>query len=433
MNVQDYSDLVERCEIAGLPVQLLEEDGSTLLAVSFKKGRKDLESKISLHNEVVDALRESSFEDYRPIDGYEGIWSAKHGIVEARLRPLEYWGFSVSRMQSYSESIHGEVLLTEDGKSIRLQSLTLPNGVEVFLQSASHELFIIRYGDGLDESTFQFGCRRTLVLRFEGLAISSHKEALDLLNNIGQSVLFEVDIADELGLHFTPDSEYRPDIQRRAREEYPAIQLRSPRNAYDSVPLSLYWYARSPLGSPIYRYLGFYQILEHYFPVYTMREAQERLRNILKDPLFNPDDEKALYRVLATARSNSGDWKGVDERSQLYSALSACVDPLELRTFIEAETQLSSYFSSKASSALSSHRISLESKNDAFLREVAHRIYDIRCRIVHSKADETELKSLVPGSPELRNIGADLGLIKFVAVRVLISNSKDLSRSISGA
>jgi hypothetical protein len=57
--------------------------------------------------------------------------------------------------------------------------------------------------------------------------------------------------------------------------------------------------------------------------------------------------------------------------------------------------------------------------------EVARRVYDIRCQIVHSKSDHKN--RLNPYSHEIKNIVYDLELIEFIAKRVLKASSKPLN------
>jgi hypothetical protein len=57
-----------------------------------------------------------------------------------------------------------------------------------------------------------------------------------------------------------------------------------------------------------------------------------------------------------------------------------------------------------------------------FPKDVATRIYEIRCRIVHTKSGYDE-EPLLPFDPEIRYLRFDVDLIQFLARKVLIDAS----------
>ena len=52
-------------------------------------------------------------------------------------------------------------------------------------------------------------------------------------------------------------------------------------------------------------------------------------------------------------------------------------------------------------------------------------MYEIRCRIVHTK-DEDELDLLLPFSPEIKKIKYDLELIEFLARQAIIAGGRQI-------
>ncbi len=38
---------------------------------------------------------------------------------------------------------------------------------------------------------------------------------------------------------------------------------------------------------PLLQFLAYYQSIEYYFPMYSGREAQEKIKNLVKDPSFD--------------------------------------------------------------------------------------------------------------------------------------------------
>jgi hypothetical protein len=56
--------------------------------------------------------------------------------------------------------------------------------------------------------------------------------------------------------------------------------------------------------------------------------------------------------------------------------------------------------------------------------DIADRIYDIRCKIVHTKSDrEGQIEMILPFTYEAEYLTHDVELVKFVAKSVLISSS----------
>jgi hypothetical protein len=72
--------------------------------------------------------------------------------------------------------------------------------------------------------------------------------------------------------------------------------------------------------------------------------------------------------------------------------------------------------------------INTHDRQTPLIRQVAERIYDLRCRIVHSKDSGDESVSPIrPFERETRLMRHDLSLIRFVAQRVLIASSRPAS------
>lgn len=59
-------------------------------------------------------------------------------------------------------------------------------------------------------------------------------------------------------------------------------------------------------------------------------------------------------------------------------------------------------------------------------QEVADRMYEIRCRIVHTKGSEGEMELLLPFSTEAKRLGYDIELIEFIARKVIVAASRPL-------
>jgi hypothetical protein len=184
---------------------------------------------------------------------------------------------------------------------------------------------------------------------------------------------------------------------------------------------------------PLLQFLAYYQVLEFFMPTYSNHEAVMKARNIMKDPRFTPDKDSQIARVLAVLRPSSRGFG--DERSQLESVLRSCVSPEELRKFYLADKNRVAFYKDGFKS-VAPQKIPLDNKvsdlNKAsdLLTETAQRLYEIRCRIVHTKDHaDRDLQALLPYSKEAGNLYEDIALSEFVAVAVLIASSTMMPES----
>jgi hypothetical protein len=173
---------------------------------------------------------------------------------------------------------------------------------------------------------------------------------------------------------------------------------------------------------PLLQFLAFYQVVEFYFPIYSEAEAQRKLKAILKDPTFRGDRDADIGKLLSAIHvSRSGGFG--DERSQLRATLAECVDADALRTFFESDADRREFYTGKGKSH-SYHRIPLGSPGTDLRTDVADRIYDIRCKIVHTKNDSRDqLDLLLPFSKEAEQLSHDIELVQYVAQSVLVAGS----------
>jgi predicted nucleic acid-binding protein len=75
--------------------------------------------------------------------------------------------------------------------------------------------------------------------------------------------------------------------------------------------------------------------LEFYFPQYSSKEAQERIKNLLKDPTFDRNSDKNIAKILDIVKI-SGKGKSLgDERSQIKATILSCIDSAELNDFFK--------------------------------------------------------------------------------------------------
>lgn len=144
---------------------------------------------------------------------------------------------------------------------------------------------------------------------------------------------------------------------------------------------------------------------------------------MLKDPAFRGDRDADLGRLLSAIHvSRSGAFG--DERSQLRSTFLECIDADVLRQFITAVPARAEFLSSKTK-GLCDQRIPVANAAADLRGDVAERIYEIRCKIVHTKMDakNAEFELLLPFSKEAEQLAHDIDLVQFVAQQVLIAAS----------
>jgi len=174
---------------------------------------------------------------------------------------------------------------------------------------------------------------------------------------------------------------------------------------------------------PLLQFLAFYQVIEFYFPVYSQAEAQRKLKAMLKDPTFRGDRDADIAKLLSSIYvSRSGSFG--DERSQLRATLMECVDSQSLRNFLESYPDRKEFYLAKAK-GLPYHKVPLANPTADLRSDVADRMYDIRCKIVHTKNDAREggVDLLLPFSQEAEQLSFDIELAQYVAQLTLIAGS----------
>jgi hypothetical protein len=408
--------LEERCKSAGIDLEEREDAPFDLYLLFKLRAGRDTHALALTDLEDVNNLLSVPFEDYTGLGNYQGICSYDDDTIEALVVPLNrafpnrvlfsrLLGRPLSRGLSEADVANFELKLPTEQEG---------GGFEVSLQSASKALNVLTEGPS----------RQGLSLAISGLDLSRH-EALDLLERVANSILFQIDLM--LGIPLALGRRRR--AMRRGmprRRTSAAADLQFPRHEYDKAPISLYWYGRSATGMPLLQFLAYYQVVEFYFPTYSQVEARRKIQNVLKEPSFRADRDTDIARILSAVRSHGGVGFG-DERSQLRATLRECVDSEALREFLTLSEDRQDFLSAKTK-GLSDHKIPIANVNADLRDDVADRIYDIRCRIVHTKGEgrNGEVELLLPFSKQAEQMHYDIELVEYVAQRTLISSSSPL-------
>lgn len=405
----------ERCAAAGITFEVLnDEGGDPSYKLGFKCGR-GIREKIVWDAERFIELLDVPFEEFCFLADLDAICSYKAGVIEAGIRPIAFNGPGVSLSSVYRQLFGTFPHAGFDSDAYKL-------GVSA--EGESPITIEISPASNCYKTISQHGSRQGLTLKLSGLNVRHHDKALEILRKSADSLLFQLDLL--AGVPFILRKERRRNNQRIMRRagRGTKIDLQFPVSEFDSAPLSLYWYGRSADEMPLLQFLAYYQVVEFYFPVYSQSEAQRKLKVILKNPTFRGDRDADIARLLAAIHvSRSGAFG--DERSQLRATMLECIDAESIREFIENDTTLKEFYLT-GSKSLPFHKIPIANESLDLRGDIAERIYDIRCRIVHTKSDGRDAAGelLLPFSKEAELLGPDIRLVRYVAQQVLIAGSR---------
>lgn len=257
-------------------------------------------------------------------------------------------------------------------------------------------------------------------LKIRGLRWSAHDDLVRLLEAYSSSFFFELDL--RYGIPLSLERDRQPALNFGRKEALKSNQpLAMPKNKYAQQATSLYFYARSASGMPLLQFLAYYQAIEFFYPSFWHAEVIRRIRNEIKDPRFDPDNDGELQRIVSIA-TNSGR-NSSSERQQLRATIDACVNEVMVKEFVEAVDSRRDFLTKK--NALSNVP-QINFRADSVIEQVASRIYAIRCRIVHSKEDggSTGSDVLLPYSAEAERLAHDIDLIRFLAQKVIVAGSR---------
>lgn len=406
-------DLTARCKSAGLSIEEVSTvEGETGLRVGFRCARETRWVRV-LRDSSISALLAIPFENYVFLSGLEAVCSYAEGTIEVGLRQLDPTlgpaSYTFRRLLGADDATEDFDLETA---KISLAP-TQPGFPAIEIGAASLVL----------NRLCRTPVRHRISMKLTGCSVTTHDEAMSLLQKAAGSVLYQLDLLADTPL--TLERERRRFIRNRRARQPPnfAREVQYPKTQFDNAPLSLYWYGRSAAGMPLLQFLAFYQVIEFYFPIYSQSEAQRRLKVILKDPTFRGDKDTDIARLLSAIHvSRSGSFG--DERSQLRSTLSECVDPEALRQFFETDEERKEFFLAKPKGS-PYQKIPLANPTLDLRNDVAERVYDIRCKIVHTKTDSRDgnVELLLPFTPEAEQLSFDIELVQYLAQVVLVASS----------
>ncbi len=271
---------------------------------------------------------------------------------------------------------------------------------------------------------------RRITLKIAGSKVQTHDSAKDALEKIANSIFFQIDLNFEIAMNLQSQRESYIDRRNKRMRKQKSIDvsatLKEPKYEYDNEPISLYWYAKESANMPIFQFLAYYQSIEFYFPIYSSFEAKQKIQSLIKDPRFNPNKDSDISKIISTVKVSSSGKSFGSEREQLKSTLTACTNNNELLEFFKSDDKRFDFYAENKGKSIAKQKVSAKNETSDFLAEVSERIYEIRCRIVHSKASEGNFDALLPYSSEVKDLNYDIELIEFLSRRVLITSSRPL-------
>lgn len=426
----DINALKEYFDTNSAENELVEKtyDGITYKYIVFKFPVARTNEEIKIYDDDdIDCIINSNILKYRGISNYEAIWSKDLNCIECEIQnPNSLFPNRIlmNRLSRFLEVIDEYVDKTL-GKTPTELMLFSNDNIKVSIGYSSKEFMLLStYKDGRRIDLSSEITRHRTTLKIEQIKVNTEDDARRALEKISNSLLYQIDLFHNFTLTLTPRRISRDERMKRIRKN-DTIGLESPQiklnYEYDNVPMSLYWFAQSNTTSPIFMYFALYQVLEYYFPIYSTINVKSKIQNIIKDPKFNVNTDTDIMRLLNTVKFNHSGSFG-DEREQLDTTLRHITSGEDIIQFINEHEHLKEYYTNRDSLKLADKKLKLTDEI-GIIKDLAERIYDIRCRIVHNKASETN-KKILPITKEADYLINDVEVLKFVARKAIIANSK---------
>ncbi len=427
-----FDKIKTRCEAAGLVIGEHDADPrddvpAALLMLEFPRGRTTDEVWIQ-DGFPVQRLLDEPFERYRLIEGLEGHWSPEDKVIECALvsiiSPPAFFP-ATREVESVLEKLgqkHDRGTPLDPRRRVEFDS-DLDISISIGPCSNTHGiLHLFEFGTAEFEDVEAY---RPPTLRIEGVEVATHDGAVEQLRRVARSLLFQLDLVFEMPLALKRHLVGKdfPWIRRKHKtaESLPTVKF-----DYDPKPMSLYWHGKSAAEMPSLQFLAYYQVLEFYFLAYSDAEASRTLRNVLKDPTFDPTRDADVAKLLRALKVGG---KGRDYRKeveQLEVTIRHCVNADELRDFLILDEDRYKFYTSDKAKNIVRERLPVREKSADHREPVAKRIYAIRNRIVHTKGGFEDEEPLFPFDPATKYLWHDIDLVEFLARKALIASNRPL-------
>jgi hypothetical protein len=444
----DWQDIKCRCEIAGISYDervmpsAVHDPGKVrrrrlLRILQLPAGAST--RRVTVFPADLEGLRAIEFELYSFLGDYDAIWNKKTGAIEAGLssdNPRSTISRLILNVSNFDDldAIAGSEN-ENDGEKEAEEVATSVNDARARTRPPTNWRVVLKQGAAsieLSPPSDVFGYIAGGPVRSFGMSVkisgvncNDYERALQVLQDIGSALTFELDARNNIQLELT---RARRSVAPRMMAINP-MPARFPPATYPQEPIELYQYGRSASELPLLQFLAYYQVIEFFFPIYSRQEQTRRLRIALKQPKFDVNNDIALNRVLSTIFPEGRG--GTSEREQLRLTLRGCLEPGSIREFIESSPEFESYFTAKNQVIRGVGRILLHDGQPDLRDQAADRIYAIRCRVVHAKQEsaDTAFDLLLPSSPEARSLDPDIELMRLIAQHVIAASGETLHLS----
>lgn len=422
MDISDATaKVIKRAEEAGLETEVKKlrfRDSDDLVHyVLFPSGQDKRRIEISNGNRA-NLLLNIEFERISFLGNYEAIADLKTGEIEAIISPRENFGmaFLRERLGFGSVSVYDEDGQDEEEEHFALRA-ERSDGVSVEISECTDKITALKS---------RFRKTSDLTLKIALGREHTPSSALAALEMISNSLFFQLDTERGIALALQKVLRRRRPFRIRDTNAESPANILFPAFEYDKAPISLYWYARSARGMPLLQFLAYYQVVEYYFPNFAKLEAIRSARKILKQPNFRVDRESDITKLVA-AISGSGR-VGISERDQIKITVKEVLSMDDVEQFFDENEEIKKVVGKKQPS-ITDKTINIDRKNHDHRPDIAELLYDIRCRIVHTKNgfESPQSEMILPFSSAEENLWANTELMQFVAQNALVRSSSVLS------
>ncbi|MEA5162600.1 hypothetical protein U5903_17620 [Cereibacter johrii] len=416
----DLKALLQRAKDAGIETERREFvfQGSSVFYnyICLPNGKDKRRVMVGSSNKAED-LHSIEFERFVFLGGYDAIADLQKGEVEAAISPIGPVGpLTVARRLGLSAPpSEGEELESEEVEDRAIKSHRA-DGIRLEISRGTKELRVL---------TSRPGAANQLSLKLFFGEERGYDAALSALEVVSNSLFFYLDLERGVTLALRRALKKHSLNQLRRYDGNPVSNIRFPEFEYDSAPFSLYWYAKSARGMPLLQFLAYYQVAEYYFPSFAKLEAIRTAGKILKNPTFRVDRESDLAGLISAISGNGR--VGGSEREQMKATVLEVLTMDDVERYFADNSEVAEVLERK-NKLITDKAINLKRKDHDHRPDIAEMLYDIRCRIVHTKNDAGEFRSemLLPFSSAEEQLWPYTDLMRLVAQNALIRSSSSL-------
>ncbi|MET8148009.1 hypothetical protein ACIBSW_13840 [Actinoplanes sp. NPDC049668] len=251
--------------------------------------------------------------------------------------------------------------------------------------------------------------------------------AVDLAKKIVTAFFFELAVTGRGVYRFHEPLKDRRNRSRIALQPKDRV-VRFPPQFIEAPAVALFIAAKEA-QSPLNEYLSYYQSVEYYLPFSDERSNIDRLRREIFSPGFDLNNNQSLLNLARAIGRQSAK----SERESFRALLQFALPEDKATTIFDLlNNQHKGHFAKNGpiKDIGLIHNNAENKQQPPLTLQFAERIYDLRCRIVHSKVagGSTEKDPLYPTNPEVDDLAPDIELIRQVAIEVITAFASPRAR-----